>query len=188
MDEALASLVSRPEVLFTAPLPGPPAADGRLHGQIAEAEPGASRAFRFPGMSTRIFLLDRARFRTRIGAMRPRPPPAWRNRMKAIVERNPVQDLPEHVFSREMRARRLFRREFLGSGAGMWTLHPPYRSADFYERLPELIRRVESGDIPQGQRGDHDFNSSMVDWSEPIAALRRNRWWRRIRRHPEVKE
>jgi hypothetical protein len=61
----------------------------------------------------------------------------------------------------------------------MWSLHPPYRCPDFYHRRPELVRRVESGDIPDAQRGDHDINASMVDWSEALAEMARNRWWKR---------
>jgi hypothetical protein len=46
--------------------------------------------------------------------------------------------------------------------------------------LPELVRRVEAGDIPAAQRGDHDLNASLVDWSEATTALRQNRWWKRL--------
>ena len=47
----------------------------------------------------------------------------------------------------------------------MWSLHPPYRNAAFYERLPLLIRNIEQGEVPDGQLGDYDMNDSMVDWS-----------------------
>jgi hypothetical protein len=79
-----------------------------------------------------------------------------------------------------MRERGLVRRDFLGSAPGMWSLHPPYRCADFYAKLPDVIARVEDGNIPDAQRGDHDINGSMVDWSEAVALLAKNRWWRRI--------
>lgn len=181
--EAVASLEQFPDVLFAAPLPGPPAQDGRLHSQTAAAEPGVPHAYRFDTMSTRLFLLDRRRFRIAIGALRPRRPPALRDTIKALIEGNPPQDLPEHLFTDAMRTRNLWRREFLGAAPGMWSLHPPYRCRDFYERLPELIRRIEHGDIPNDQCGDHDLNSSMVDWSEALSALARNRWWKRFLRH-----
>jgi hypothetical protein len=178
--EAVGGMASRPEVLFSAPLPGPPAADGRLHSQDGAAEPGGRHAFRFDTMSTRLFLASRSAIRSRIGALRPCLPPSLRNTLKALVEGNPAEDLPEHLFTRAMRARGLVRREFLGKEPGMWSLHPPYRCADFYERLPEIVRRVEAGDIPEAQRGDHDINASLVDWSEALVALARNRWWRRM--------
>jgi hypothetical protein len=34
--------------------------------------------------------------------------------------------------------------------------------------------------VPEAQRGDHDMNSSLVDWTEAVAALASNRWWRRL--------
>ncbi len=181
--EAIAHMTVHPEVLFTAPLPGPPAADGRLHSQTADPEPDSAHAFHFSAMSTRLFLMDRGRFRNRIGSLHARRPPALRNAIKALVEGNPPQDLPEHLFTDAMRADGLVRREFLGTAPGMWSLHPPYRCADFYNRLPELVRRVEAGEIPEAQRGDHDMNASMVDWSEAHAALSQNRWWKRLLRH-----
>ena len=65
-----------------------------------------------------------------------------------------------------MNSKCLHRVDFLGAGGGMWSLHPLYRSPSFYEKLPELIQRVEEGDIPDGQRGDYDLNDSMLDWSD----------------------
>jgi hypothetical protein len=180
--EAVAKMASQPDVMFVAPLPGPPAPDGSLHSQVGLADPGAAYSFRFDNMSTRLFLLSRKRFRTAIGALRPRRPRSLRNTIKALVDANPAADLPEHLFTDAMRARSLFRLEFLGAAPGMWSLHPPYRCADFYDKLPELVRRVETGDIPEAQRGDHDINSSLVDWSEAVATMARNRWWQRLAR------
>lgn len=182
--EAAAHMAAHPEVLFAAPLPGPPATDGRLHSQMADSEPDSAHAFHFSTMSTRLFLMDRRRFRNTIGSLQARRPPALRNAIKAFVEGNPPQDLPEHLFTDAMHADGLVRREFLGRAPGMWSLHPPYRCADFYNRLPELVRRVETGEIPEAQRGNHDMNASMVDWSEAHAALSQNRWWKRLLRHP----
>ena len=178
--EAKQLFESDPDVLVCAPLPGPPRPDGRILTLQSASYKGRPGMHVFPQMSTRLFLMSRSRFQKRIGGLTPTPPPALRARIKAIVERNPPQDLPEHLFSAEMVRHGMSRVDFLGSGPGMWSLHPPYRSADFYQRLPELIRRVETGDVPDLQRGDHDFNSSMVDWSEPIQALRNNRWWKRL--------
>ncbi|HTB79803.1 MAG TPA: hypothetical protein VK717_02830 [Opitutaceae bacterium] len=181
--EALAHMAAHPKVLFTAPLPGPPAADGRLHSQTADPEPDSAHAFHFSTMSTRLFLMDRRHFKNVIGSLQPRRPPALRNSIKALVEGNPAEDLPEHLFTDAMRADGLVRREFLGTAPGMWSLHPPYRCADFYHRLPELVKQVEAGEIPEAQRGNHDMNASMVDWSEAHAALSQNRWWKRLLRH-----
>ena len=180
ISEAMAHMADNPRILVSAPLPGPPAADGRLRQLSSEPQAGIPHAHRLEAMSTRIFFLDRARFRSAVGALVARPPPSMRHRIKAFIEGNPPADLPEHLFTREMRARGLVRYDFLGAAPGMWTLHPPYRCADFYEKLPSLVARVEAGDVPDAQRGDHDINSSLVDWSEATAAIARNRWWRRL--------
>lgn len=181
LDEAISDQASDPRVLLSAPHPGPPPADGRLRSQTAKAVAGRPWTHDFETMSTRLFLLSRARFRETLGCLRPRRP-ALREQLKALVEGNPVQDLPEHLFTHAMRSRGLVRREFLGAGPGMWHLHPPYRNAEFYACLPELISRCERGDVPEEQRGDHDMNDSLVDWSDARAALRTNRWWSRLLR------
>ena len=182
LQEAVGYLEIHPDVLLAAPLPGPPAPDGRVLSPRATPETDAPHAYRFDTMTTRLFLLDRRRFRSTIGALQPRRPPALRDTIKALVEGNPPEDLPEHLFTAAMRTHGLVRREFLGAEPGMWSLHPPYRCADFYAKLPELVRRVETGDIPAAQRGDHDLNASMVDWSEALDRLAENRWWRRLLR------
>jgi hypothetical protein len=180
MNEAVQYMESHPEALLTAPLSGPPRPDGNLTWLSGEREPDQPYAFRFTTMTTRLFLIDRSRFRRAIGSLRPRRPPAWKNTLIALLEGNPAQDLPEHLFTSAMQQRGLIRRDFLGTMPGMWSLHPPYRGKDFYQKLPELVARIEAGDVPPEQRGDHDMNDSMVDWSEGRAALRQNRLWHRL--------
>jgi hypothetical protein len=64
----------------------------------------------------------------------------------------------------------------------MWSLHPPFRTEEFYIRLPEIIKMVESGDMPEGQLGNYDLNDSIIDWSGPRAArLWYRRYWRMLR-------
>jgi hypothetical protein len=178
--EAVSYMQSHPEVLLTAPLSGPPRVDGRMLYLQAQPDQAEPHAFQFDVMTSRLFMLDRDRFRSSIGALTPTPPPAVKNLLIALLEGNPAADLPEHLFTKEMRRKGLVRREFLGATPGMWSLHPPYRCPDFYAKLPELVRRVEAGEIPEAQCGDHDLNDSLVDWSGPRAALAQNRLWRRL--------
>ena len=58
-------------------------------------------------------------------------------------------------------------------------LHPPYRGAEFCRRLPELIAAVESGQVPDAQRGHYDIHDSMIDWTPQRAAARRHKRWLR---------
>jgi hypothetical protein len=178
--EAIRFYSSHGNVLVMAPLPGPPSADGSLRQLHSLPDSESPHSHLFEEMSTRLFLLDRARFRTAVGALAPTPPASLRSRIKALVEGNPSADLPEHLFTRKMRERGLVRRDFLGDAPGMWSLHPPYRCADFYKKLPGLVARIEAGEVPDAQKGDHDINGSLVDWSEALDRLARNRWWRRL--------
>src|SRR5204863_234224 len=60
----------------------------------------------------------------------------------------------------------LGRIDFLGASPGMWAIHPPYRSPTFYERLPALVAEIECGDVPDAQRGYHEAEGCLVDWSD----------------------
>jgi len=177
--EACALLDKEPDVFVTAPLPGPPAPDGHLTELPGERLTGPGLAYAFHEMSSRAFLLDRDRFRTRIGALHPKFAPL-RGSVLALLEGNAPRELPERLLTRAMAQHGLRRVDFLGAAPGMWTLHPPYRCADFYHKLPELVRRVEAGDMPAAQLGFHDVGNSLVDWSEARARLGHRRWWRRL--------
>jgi hypothetical protein len=176
VEQAVELLAERPDALACSPLPGPPTADGRLVSQAGERLPHPELAFGFHTLSTRIFLLDRARLITRAAPLPLGPPPRLRSRVKARMRGNPSFALPEDLLTRTMKSRGLERVDFLGRAPGMWSLHPPFRSDQFYEELPELVARVEAGDVPDAQRGDHDLNDSMIDWTAARRAQRHSRW------------
>jgi hypothetical protein len=162
--EAVELLRSQPGVLACNPLPGPPTASGELASQQLEPFAYDSTAFKTTGFSTRIFILDRVRLARVAGPLVP-----TRARgvayLKAVLDGNHAYDTAENVVSGAMRRSGLVRVDFLGRGAGMWSVHPLYRSERFYARLPSLIEDIELGRIPDAQRGDHELNQSMVDWS-----------------------
>jgi len=57
--------------------------------------------------------------------------------------------LPEDLITVHMRERGLKRLDFVGREPGMWSLHPPYRSAELLAEIPRIIAAVESGDVPE---------------------------------------
>ncbi|MDF5717773.1 MAG: hypothetical protein PUP93_28890 [Rhizonema sp. NSF051] len=177
--EAIDLLNEKPDVLLCGPFPGPPTVNGHLRSQVAELEPHYSQAFRFSSLSSRYFLLDRNRF-TSVVKKLPLKYASIRGIIKALLEGNYPYNLPEEIFTEAMQNNSLHRVEFLGKSPGMWSLHPPYRSKNFYDSLPELIQKVELEDIPEAQRGFHDVNDSLVDWSSSRAELIQNRWWKRL--------
>jgi hypothetical protein len=179
-DEAVVLLSERPDVFTCSPLPGPPTADGHLTSQSLERELLNSLAFRAGHLSTRVFMLDRRRFRTCIPQLSLTRPSRFRV-WQALMDGNPPYDFAEAILSQAMAQRGLIRIDFLGSTPGMWSLHPPYRSALFYQRLPSLIAQVEAGEVPDAQRGDHDLNDSMVDWTGA-----RHSFLQKIRKHERL--
>jgi hypothetical protein len=190
--EAIALFEHRPELLFVAPLSGPPRHDHILLGQLGwtsgdvKRDPGLSDAYLFPTVSTRIFLMSMPLLRERVG-MLTLTAPSLTQQMRATIMGNPPRALEaETVLSRNMQAHSLSRIDLLGSGQGMWSLHPPYRSELFYRELPQLIKDIEQGRIPEEQRGRYDVHDSMIDWSEQRRAnTRRHRWMRHLRQMTE---
>lgn len=179
--EAVSLLQARAEALACNPLPGPPTGDGSLRSQTLAPFPHTSPAFSASQLSSRIFLLDRVRFHQALPVVPLLPAPSALRSWQARLDGNPPYALPEEIITRLMTERHLLRIDFLGAAPGMWSLHPPYRTAEFYERLPEFIARIEAGDVPEGQRGAHDMNASMIDWSSAQAPR-----WRRIARHARL--
>jgi hypothetical protein len=181
MQDAIACMQQRPDVLVTAPFPGPPRADGKVYGHLQDSSPEAlaNLAYRHMDVSTRAFMIDLSRFKSKLGAFPSlRPKPA--QRLKAKLLGNPPDAREaEVVLSKTLQSTGLYRIDLLGNPPGLWSLHPPFRSEQFYRELPKLIRAVEAGDIPEGQRGHYDLNDSMIDWSEARAA---NIWHRRYLR------
>jgi hypothetical protein len=189
--EALRILETRPDVLFCSPFPGPPPPGGDLPPAMLEVhrragsdprrDPHDGVAWSFGGYSTRVAFVDRRRFLERLAPL-PRERPPLRSVARALVEGHPRFELPETIVTRQMQRRGERRLDLLGSPPGMWSLHPAMRSDEFYRALPGLVERVESGDMPDAQRGDFDVNDSLVDWSSARRAARAQVWWRRTPR------
>lgn len=192
IDEAVHLLRSRDDTIMVSPFPGPPRPDGSIpdevmhrHAAVAHRDPRRLSeeppAYAFAGASTRLFMFDRVELVERLGRLPLRRPRA-RSFVRALIEGHPPYELPEATITRLMGGRGLWRVDMLGTPPGMWSLHPALRSDEFYEALPELVRRVEEGDVPDAQRGDYDVGDSMVDWSSARAAQSRQTWWRRLPR------
>ncbi|NUN63523.1 hypothetical protein HCU40_01900 [Pseudanabaena biceps] len=179
IDEAVALLTDHSDILVCAPLPGPPTNNSTLRSQSAQPEPHYSTAFRFNFLSTRLFMLDRERFISQIKYLPLKYAPIY-GIFKALIEGNYPYRLPEEILTEAMIEKSLQRVDFLGKSPGMWSLHPPYRSKTFYDLLPQIIEKIELGEMPNSQLGDHDINDSLIDWSSARASLKQNRWWKRL--------
>lgn len=184
VEEAIAYTEQDPTVLLTGPFPGPPRADAAVHGHgLPEPERvdiAGAPAYRFQNASTRIFMLDMERLRATLGHLPLLRPSAVQRTKSHLLGNPPDVREAEVILSEVLRANGLHRVDLLGSAPGLWSLHPPYRGAEFYRRLPELIAAVESGQVPDAQRGHYDIHDSMIDWTPQRAAARRHKRWLRL--------
>ncbi len=188
MKEAIALLESRPDIMLVSPFPGPPRVDGRIFGHQIEdgyqsvLEPGPSLAYRFSHASTRVFLIDLERFKSTLGTL-PLLASNPLQKLKSWILGNPPEAREaEVILSHVLSTTGLKRIDILGSDPGLWGLHPPYRSEEFYQRLPEIVRMVELGNVPDGQRGHYDLNDSIINWTDQRAAARWHRRYYRLLR------
>jgi hypothetical protein len=176
--EAVSLLEDDPGVISVIPLSGPPRADGQLLGQSAYTRyPHASPAYRFDVWTTRLALFDRRRMLERLAPLPLSRPPYKRTWVKALVNGNPRVGMPEDILKAQVRRRGMYRVDLLGSGDGMWSLHPSLKPPEYLRDLPQIIERVEHGDVPEQQLGHYDIVDEFVDQS----ALRRDRRLRRWR-------
>ncbi|WP_121809527.1 hypothetical protein [Mucilaginibacter kameinonensis] len=174
--EAVKLFESDPDCFVASPLPGPPHPADILVGQNV-IQKVAPYTWALKGMSTRIFMIDKSRFDADKLVL---TQPPLRGQIKAIIEGNPNADLPEHLFSDYLTKHHLKRVDFLGSGKGLWSLHPPYRTEAFYQHLPQLIEKIGQNDLPEKQQGFYDIIDEVCDWSPAREKISGNRWWKRI--------
>ena len=184
ISEAIELMGRHPQVFFVAPFPGPPRSDGKVFGHRDLEHFACSGApdwlaYRQKSVSTRVFMVDLNRLKTNLGVIA-MTRPSGLQRLKAVLLGNPPQACEaEVVLTQILRQTDSARVDLLGSPPGMWSLHPPYRSDEFYQRLPALIRAVEAAQVPEAQRGHYDVTDSMIDWGSARTA---NRWYRRYLR------
>ncbi|MBC7913699.1 MAG: hypothetical protein H7Y07_06210 [Pyrinomonadaceae bacterium] len=165
-----------PDCFIVSPLPGPPHPDGTLKDQTV-VKKISSFTYELKGMSTRIFLIDKSKFNTdKLSQLKP----SIKNQIKAYAEGNSNADLPEHLIASYMQLHLLKRIDFLGSNEGLWSLHPPYRSSNFYSRLPEIIEKIQHNDLPENQYGFYDIVDEVCDWSEAREIIKNYRWWKKL--------
>lgn len=158
--EAQDLLAERDEVLAVNPLGGPPLRDLTHWPDPVLDE--TRRAFRCTSISTRVFFVDRARLNRCVFPLAVRKPHRRRSRLKANLHGNPTVAMPEDLLTDAMRARDMIRADLLGGPPGMWSVHPLIRTEAFYATLDGLVERIESGDVPDAQRGAFELSESLI--------------------------
>jgi len=171
--DAINLLQADSEILTVSPLPGPPHPDRILLGQEEySAYNDMAYAFKFSSMSTRVFFMDRRLLAHKLSSH----PPPLKDRLFALYEGFPQSETLERIISASMRSSRQYRVDFLGTGPGLYSLHPLYRSEAFYRSIPDALRRLKDCDIPDDQLGHFNISDSFLDWGDARALYNQGRF------------
>jgi hypothetical protein len=170
--EAIDLLRERPEVLFVAPLGGPPSVDVRIprnvrrrqrhaqaFGSVPVLEAREPRCYRLAHVGSRIFFADLDRLRS-AGPFSVLEAPPWS--FGANLATTPF--LPaESTLSEAMARGEWLRLDYLGHEPGMWTLHPGQRGPGFAANLPNVIAALEQNVVPEHQRGSSALRTQWLN-------------------------
>ena len=157
-------------ILFLNPLAGPPREDAQLVNQNYFGYKNKHFYFGFNSMSTRLFLIDRNRLAHYF--IKNMVTTKVRELIRAVYKKNPRFKLPEEILSKHMAKHQYIRVDFKGNEPGLWSLHPPYRTPQFYQDLPLIIKKIEDNEVPDSQKGFYDIVDELVNWTEVKRKLR----------------
>jgi hypothetical protein len=157
LDEATDLLDSKEEVMFVAPLPGPPSNNGHLK-QRSVAYSKEEKYYSFKQFTSRVFLVSMEKFNA-ILPMEPQCISLKRKIFQKITGKSAYWNW--EIFVSEKLKKTTFIRASLSS-RDYWTLHTPDHGPEFVKNLPQIIQKVESGWFPESQAGDYDM--ILQDW------------------------
>jgi hypothetical protein len=153
------------EIMFVAPLPGPPTSDGALVQRTANYSVDPRGFYAFKTFSSRRFLVDRRRLQS-ILPITPAPIPwnvSWKRRLRDLVTGKGALSQWETMMSARLQASPFVRAHLRSAKA--WTLHPTDHGERFLRALPDIIRRIELGEYPPAQAGKYDLVPDA--WTQP---------------------
>jgi len=171
--EAMELYESDVRIATILPYSGPPLLEDKIpeHYRLrAEPYPDIPKTYTSNSFTTRIFFISKKRLRLILNQIELKKPDLLRS-MLGLWYQNPLVLAPEQLISSFLDHEDYFRVDYPGSGAPLWTLHPPFRSEEFYNRLEGIIEAVENNEIPPEQRGYHDLNRGFINWDEAITNL-----------------
>lgn len=141
------------DIVCVCPHPGPPVSGGNLKQRGVPYRIDKRGFYAFKRLTTRRFLLHRKRFEALL-PLRPHSP-SKREWLKGVLGKGSGMQTLEMMIEERLGQTNLIRADLLDGGA--WTLHPPEHTPEFFEKLPEILERVERGEFPRGQEGDYDL-------------------------------
>lgn len=153
--EGIRTLQDNEDLVFVAPLSGPPSQDGTLRQGTTKYRHDKERdLYLFQDVTSRKILFRRHTYDS-ILPMNPLWTSPRRRLLSQITRKSELWNW-EIMVSERLRETGKFRADL--SGDQGWTLHTPDHGPEFIERLPEFIAKVEAGEIPDAQKGHYDLD------------------------------
>ena len=162
IEEAMALMQKRPEIIFVRPLAGPPRSDGQLHSRkVYELDDGF---YRFKFFGSRTYLICKETFNRFLPI-----PVLWQGYKNTWLQRlpHPILTWLNHWTNRGkldswevMVSKKLENTDFWRAtlaNPDAWTLHPITRDDTYIQALPSIINRIEAGGYPPEQAGHYDL-------------------------------
>ena len=163
-------------VFTTSPLPGPPSKTGRTILKQSFLKELSDNRFLMDGFSTRLFTINKKIFEGRKLKVEK---VGLKNSLKAYIKGQQPFELPENIIAKFIRTNDYKRIDFLGTGSGLWSLHPPYKTDRFFSELENILKKINEYTFPDNQIGFYDIVDELCDWSDARENLKNNRWWRK---------
>ncbi len=165
--EGIKVMENHPELMAIRPLAGPPRLDGTFE-QSVDYEKGDGDYYRFKFFGSRAYLINCKRF----DQIMPFPiiwmsyrnqflnnlPNNLKTFLNYFTHKGKLQSW-EVLVSAKLEQSDYYRGMLASSQA--WTLHPNDRSPEFFQALPKIIERIETGDYPKEQAGYYDLNLEL---------------------------
>jgi hypothetical protein len=167
LEEAIEMMEKNQDIIAHRPLTGPPTLDGNLH-QTMPYQKDERGFYQFKFFSSRLYLINCQRF----AQILPLPiiwrsyRNQWLDRLSLSIKTNlnnltgkGLLDSWEIMVSQQLERTKFVRATLANPQA--WTLHPKDRSPKFIEALPEIIKKIETGNYPEAQAGHYDLISEL---------------------------
>jgi len=163
-NEAIDVLTSDDTIVAINPIAGPRHGGGYHSGGTPfEVEHG--EAFKVNTFTTRTQLIELDTFFKAMNPLSEVPPSRLKDRIFTLVAGYPMVDHLEVLYQQKMFNKNTCRIDMGGTG-GLWTLHPVFKTSQFLQCLPEIITKVEKGDMPQEQHGRFDLHKSVLNQTD----------------------
>ena len=164
LNEAIEILKSDAKIAAINPIAGP-SDHSPYHSQGVPYEVPNGEGFKVSTFTTRTLLVDLNAFISTMNPLHEIKPERLVDRIFTRVAGYPMVAHLEILFQHKMLSAECYRVD-AGGSTNLWTLHPCFKTKQFYKSLPTIINRVESGNLPQDQYRQYDLQQSVFNQTD----------------------